>query len=98
RVGGGALAGGKGPRRPPPPTGWYLPSVAGALTELDSFDIVEGLVIKGGPQVEVLNGVSLHGGLVASWPTSSPVTATFTVAALEGHWRAVGLPAYAQFD
>src|SRR5262249_11519401 len=50
------------------------------------------------PQVEVLNGVSLHGGLVASWPTSSPVTATFTVAALEEHWRAVGLPGYAQFD
>jgi hypothetical protein len=94
----GALDGRQRTRRPPPPTGWYLPSVAGALAELDSFDIVEGLVIKGGPQVEVLNGVSLHGGLVVSWPTLSPVTATFTVAALEEHWREVGLPHYAQFD
>ena len=36
--------------------------------ELDCIDVVEGLVIKGGPHVEVLNAVSLHGGLVASWP------------------------------
>ena len=64
--------------------------------ELDSFDIVEGLVIKGGPQVEVLNAVSLHGGLVASWPVAS-VTAK-TVRSLITHWRAFGLPRYAQFD
>jgi hypothetical protein len=85
-------------RRPPPPTGWYLPDVAAAKAELDSFDIVEGLVIKDGPEVEVLNGVSLHGGLVASWPTAAPVTAALTVTALTEHWRAVGLPGYAQFD
>ena len=85
-------------RRPPPPTGWYLPDVAAARAELDSFDIVEGLVIKNGPEVEVLNGVSLHGGLVASWPTAAPVTAALTVASLTEHWRAVGLPGYAQFD
>jgi putative transposase len=85
-------------RRPPPPTGWYLPDVAVARAELDSFDIVEGLVIKDGPEVEVLNGVSLHGGLVASWPTAAPVTAASTVTALTEHWRAVGLPGYAQFD
>ena len=65
---------------------------------MDSFDIVEGLVIKGGPEVEVLNGVSLPGGLVASWPTAAPVTAALTVASLTEHWRAVGLPGYAQFD
>jgi hypothetical protein len=94
----GALDGRKRTRRPPPPVGWYLPGVAGALTELDSFDIVEGLVIRGGPQVEVLNGVSLHGGLIVSWPTLSPVTATFTISALTEHWRQVGLPGYAQFD
>jgi putative transposase len=85
-------------RRPPPPKGWYLPDVAEALAELDSFDIVEGLVIKDGPHVEVLNGVSLHGGLVVSWPVESPVTAGLTVASLIEHWRAVGLPGYAQFD
>ena len=68
----GALDGRKRTRRPPPPKGWYLPEVAKATTELDSFDIVEGLVIKGGPQVEVLNGVSLHGGLPVSWPVAAP--------------------------
>jgi putative transposase len=85
-------------RRPPPPRGWYLPEVAAAQAELDSFDIVEGLVIKGGPEVEILNGVSLHGGLVVSWPTAAPVTAAQAVTALAAHWRAVGLPGYAQFD
>ena len=45
----------RGPAGPPPPTGWYLPDVAQTLAELDSIDIVEGLVIKGGPHVEVLN-------------------------------------------
>ena len=65
---------------------------------MDSFDIVEGLVIKDGPQVEVLNGVSLHGGLVASWPMAAPVTAKAVVGALIEHWRGHGLPSYAQFD
>jgi hypothetical protein len=94
----GALDGRRRTRRPPPPKGWYLPDVAAAAAELDSFDIVEGLVIKDGPQVEVLNGVSLHGGLVASWPVACPVTSKLTVAALLEHWRGVGLPGYAQFD
>jgi putative transposase len=94
----GALDGKKRTRRPPPPTGWYLPDVAAGRAELDSIDIVEGLVIKGGPQVEVLNGCSLHGGLVVSWPVVSPVTAEMTVRSLVTHWREVGLPGYAQFD
>lgn len=94
----GALDGRRRTRRPPPPRGWYLPDVASRQAELDSFDIVEGLVIKDGPEVEVLNGVSLHGGLVASWPTVAPVTAASTVDSLTAHWREVGLPRYAQFD
>ncbi len=94
----GALDGKKRTRRPPPPTGWYLPDVAAGKAELDSIDIVEGLVIKDGPHVEVLNAVSLHGGLPASWPVESPVTSEQTVAALVEHWRAAGLPGYAQFD
>jgi putative transposase len=94
----GALDGKKRTRRPPPPTGWYLPEVAASRAELDSIDIVEGLVIKDGPQVEVLNGCSLHGGLVVSWPVVSPVTAELTVQSLVTHWREVGLPDYAQFD
>jgi hypothetical protein len=74
-----------------------LPDVADGRAELDSFDGVEGLVIQGGIPVEVLNGISLHGGLVMSWP-HTVITAQFTVAALIVHWRAVGLPGYAQFD
>ena len=67
-------------------------------TAAAAHDLVEGLVIKDGPHVEVLNAVSLHGGLPASWPFESPVTSERTVAALVAHWREVGLPDYAQFD
>jgi putative transposase len=94
----GALDGKKRTRRPPPATGWYLPDVAAGRAELDQIDIVEGLVIKDGPQVEVLNAVSLHGGLPASWPVESPVTSERTLSSLVEHWRAAGLPDYAQFD
>jgi hypothetical protein len=84
-------------RRRPPPRGWYLPMVAAGDAELDSLDVVEGLVIEGGPQVEVLTGISLHGGLVAAWPMTA-VTAQTTLDALIEHWRAWGLPVFAQFD
>src|SRR3954451_20795510 len=75
----------------------YLPDLAARREELDSFDIVEGLVIKGGVDVEVLNATSLHGGLVGSWPMAV-VTAKAAVDAPVEHWRAIGLPGYAQFD
>lgn len=84
-------------RRPAPPKGWYLPAVAAGRAELDSFDIVEGLVIRGGTDLEVLNGISLHGGLCASWPKPQ-ITAKTAAGCLLEHWRQVGLPAYAQFD
>src|SRR4051812_858077 len=93
----GALDGRRRVRRPAPPPGWYLPDLADRRAELDSFDIVEGLVIKGGTPVEVLNGIALHGGLPASWPMGA-VTAKAVVEALLEHWRGVGLPGYAQFD
>jgi hypothetical protein len=84
-------------RRPAPPPGWYLPEVVLGRAELDSFDFVEGLVIQGGPHLEILNASSLHGGLIESWP--GPIfTAAATVTALVAHWRAVGVPAFAQFD
>src|SRR5262249_16644272 len=94
----GALDGKKRTRRPPPPRGWYLPEVAKATPELDQIDTAEALAIKGGPHGEVLNAVSLHGGLAASWPVESPVTSELTVQSLVTHWREVGLPGYAQFD
>ena len=93
----GVLDGQRRVRRPPPPKGWYLPDVAAGRAELDSFDIVEGLVIQGGLNIEVLNGVSLHGGLCTSW-VQTTITAKITVERLLAHWREHGLPRYAQFD
>jgi hypothetical protein len=93
----GALDGGRRSRRNPPPAGWYLPEVTAGRAELDSFDIVEGLALEGGVRVEVLNAVSLRGGLPGAWPQRL-VTAKTTVQALLQHWRQFGLPAYAQFD
>lgn len=93
----GALDGRRRMRRPPPPRGWYLPRAAAAQVELDSFDTIEGLAILGGPSVGVLTGVSLYGGLPATW-TVRAVSAKIVVDALVEHWRSVGLPGYAQFD
>lgn len=93
----GALDGRRRYRWPAPPRGWYLPDVAAGETELDSFDFVEGLVLRGGPQLEVLNGTALHSRLIASWPMTDP-TARKVVEALSEHWGEHGLPQYAQFD
>jgi len=71
--------------------------VAKRSRELDSFDVIEGLVIEGGINVEVLNAISLHGGLIGSWPNRT-IFARTTVQAMIEHWKVFGLPAYAQFD
>ena len=84
-------------RRLAPPPGWYLPDVAVRRAELDSFDTVSGLLLRGRAEVVVLNGISLHGGLVTSWPHSA-ITARLTATLLVEHWRQFGRPAYAQFD
>jgi len=93
----GALDGRRRIRRPAPSPGWYLPDVAARRSELDSFDIVEGLVIEGGIHVEVLNGISIHGGLIGSW-VARGVTVRITTEAMIEHWRRFGLPGYVQFD
>lgn len=84
-------------RRQPPPRGWYLPDLAAKSAELDQFDIIEGLVIKDGPRVEILTSVSVHSRLVAAWPRDGLSARQARTCLLE-HWRAWGLPAYAQFD
>lgn len=84
-------------RRPAPPPGWYLPDVAGARAELDSFDIVEGLQLPDRIDIDVLTATSLHGRVVGAWPACS-WPARQVVTTLVTHWREVGLPAYAQFD
>lgn len=93
----GALDGQPRFRRPAPPRGWYLPAVARGTADCDCFDVVEGLVLQGGPEVEVLTGLALHAGLPEAWPTTGVTTAR-VLQALETRWRALGLPAFAQFD
>jgi transposase len=93
----GALDGRRRLRRPAPPPGWYLPALAARDAELDSFDFVESLKIRNGPLVDILNGISLHGGLPGSWPLPGKASKR-VVEALVGHWQAFGCPTYAQFD
>jgi hypothetical protein len=94
----GALAGQRRVRRPSPPPGWSRPALAARPAEWDSLDLVEGLAIKDGPDLEVLNAVALDGGLVGWWPHQGAVPAAWVVAALIEHWGGVGLPSSAQFD
>jgi hypothetical protein len=93
----GMLDGKRRQRRKAPPTGWYLPDVASGSAELDQFDFVEDLCLEGGRIFHVLNGISLHGGLVASWPICR-MRAENTVRHLISFWNEFGLPSYAQFD
>jgi hypothetical protein len=93
----GALDGRRRVRRQAPPPGWFLTDVAARKVELDSFDAIDDLVLRGGIEVNVLTGISLHGGLCAAWPAEQ-ITAKFTVERLLEHWREVGLPRYAKFD
>jgi putative transposase len=84
-------------RRTPPPLGWCLPDLVDGFAEMDEFDFVEGLIIKGGTEVEVLNVVSLHGAIVEAFP-DGPYDTKQALAAMIAHWRKWGLPDYAQFD
>jgi hypothetical protein len=84
-------------RRPAPPKGWYLPMVVAGQAELDSFDLIEDLKLAGGPLVQVLNAISLHGHIADSWPALN-MGARDVVPCLIERWRAFGLPLYAQFD
>jgi hypothetical protein len=93
----GALDGRQRVRRLPPPKGWYLPRVAAKLAELDCFDFVEDLTLRGGAEVNILTGISLHGGLCDA-RVRPAWTAKFTAQALIAHWRGHGLPDYVQFD
>lgn len=93
----GAFDGRRRVRHAPPLPGWYLPDVAAGNAELDQFDVIDGLVIEGGTDVQVLTAISLHGALPGSWPQVA-ISAKFAGQALLGHWSAFGCPAYAQFD
>lgn len=94
---GGALDGRRRMRHQAPPPGWYLSDVRARLAELDSFDMIEDLALRGGHRVNVLTGISLHGALGAAWPRAQ-ITAESTVKSLIEHWSEFGLPSYAKFD
>jgi len=93
----GELDGRQRKRFKPPPIGWYLKPLVKKLAELDQFDDFEGLYITGGETFQVLNAISLHGGLVGSWPMMR-MTSENTVQKLLEFWSEFGLPDYAQFD
>jgi hypothetical protein len=93
----GALDGRKRVRRPPPPRGWFLPDVAARRCELDRFDTIEGLAIRGGPHLAVLTAIALHSGLVGTWVHRRLVASTIVEDLLE-HWTEHGRPGYALFD
>lgn len=84
-------------RRPAPPRGWYLPTVAAGEAELDEFDAIIDLKVFARGHLDVLTGVSLHGGDPDAWLAPS-ITADGTCAALEERWRRIGRPGFAQFD
>jgi hypothetical protein len=84
-------------RRPPPPKGWYLPELAAACAELDSFDWIEDLRIADGPLVQVLTGTALWGGEVDAWPQLQ-ISTNGALAGLLARWKHLGLPEFAQFD
>src|SRR3972149_1157434 len=84
----------RGGPRPPPPRGWYLPAVARGEADCDCFDIIAGLVLQDGPEVEVLTGLALHGGLPDAWPEDGMTTGRGHTA-LQARWRAEGPPPYA---
>ena len=93
----GALDSRRRSRRAAPGPGWYLADVAQGRAELESFDIVEGLVIEDHGEVEVLTGRALWGSETVAW-TNSKLDAKSLVTSLLDHWRAYGLPDYVQFD
>jgi putative transposase len=93
----GALDSRRRIRRTAPPPGWYLADVARGRAELDSYDVIEGLVIEDHGEVEVLTGRALWGHQALAW-TRPHLIAKSLVRRLLVHWRREGLPDYAQFD
>lgn len=84
-------------RRAAPPPGWYLPDVAARRAELDAFDVIEDLPLEAGPRLDVLTTRALWGPACGAW-LNATLNARWLCQRLEAHWRAHGLPAYAQFD
>lgn len=93
----GVLDGRRRTRRTAPNPGWYIANLARGRAELESFDIVDGLVIEGHGEVEVFTGRALWGRETMAW-ANPKLDAKSLVNRLLDHWRAHGPPDYAQFD
>lgn len=93
----GLLDGVRRVRQLAPPPGWYLPAAAARQTELDAFDVIEDLPLEAGPRLDVFTTRALWGPVCGAW-ASAALTARWLCQRLETHWRAHGLPGYAQFD
>ena len=94
----GALDGRRRVRRPAPPPGWYLPDVADRPRRAGQLRHRRGAGHQGR---HARSRCSTASRCTAAWSVSWPmavVTAKAAVEALVEHWRAVGLPGYAQFD
>lgn len=82
----------------PPPPAWYLPEVRDFAAEMDCFDYIEDLKIRGSEEIlQVLNVISQHGSLANSW-VGPVMRSAVTVQRILEHWKRFGRPAYAQFD
>ena len=82
----------------PPPPVWYLPEVRDFAAEMDCFDYIEDLKIRGSEGVlQVMNVISQHGSLTNSWVGPVMRSGLTTQRILE-HWKRFGRPAYVQFD
>lgn len=93
----GALDGRRRLRHPAPPPGWYVPALHLRQAELDAFDVIDGLVIEGRGEIEVLTGKALWSPVAAAWPMSA-VTAHAVLERLVPYWRCHGVPHFAQCD
>ena len=85
------------PARQAPPPGWYVPALHLRQAEVDAFDVIEGLVIEGRGEIEVLTGKALWGPDAVAWPLAG-VTAPTVLEHVVPYWRRHGLPSFAQFD
>lgn len=93
----GVLDGRRRLRRPAPPPGWYVPALHLRQADVEAFDVIEGLVIEGRGEIEVLTGKALWGPAAVAWPMSG-VTAHTVLEHVLPYWRRYGLPHFAQFD
>lgn len=84
-------------RYPTPPAGWYLPQVARQRAEMESVDFIEGLVIEGHGEIEVMTVKAFWGPVLEAWPRNA-FGAHEAIQCLLSHWRLHGLPEYVQFD